>query len=370
MTFSEPTSSDQSDSFRSLPLSSFQIAHRVISKDSGAFIIAELSGNHNNDFDLALRTLRAAKKAGADAIKLQTYTADTITIDSDLPHFQTRAGGPWSGQTLYQLYSKAATPWEWHADLQKFATDLGLIFFSSPFDFSAVDFLEKLNVPAHKIASPEITDIPLIEYVAKTGKPVIISTGIAEEEDIRLAVDACRRMGNRQVALLKCTSAYPTPLEEVNLLMIPQMAERFGTVVGLSDHTVETLIPAASVALGGRIIEKHIILDRAMGGVDSSFSLEPVEFKAMVDEVRKLEQAFGTGTFELTEKQRGGRRMARSLFAVRDIEVDEEITPENVRSIRPGLGLPPKYYETLLGKRVLKDVKAGTPMSWDLVADD
>lgn len=348
-------------------MSHFQIADRVVSQDSGAFIIAELSGNHNNDFELAVRTFRAAKEAGADAIKLQTYTADTITIDCDLPHFQTRADGPWAGQSLHQLYAKAAMPWEWHSDLQKVATDLGMVFFSSPFDFTAVDFLESLDVPAHKIASPEITDIPLIEYVAKTGKAVIISTGIAEEEDIRLAVDACHRMGNRQVALLKCTTAYPTPLDQVNLLMIPEMAKRFGTVVGLSDHTMETVIPAASVALGGRIIEKHIILDRSLGGVDSSFSLEPAEFKAMVDEVRKVEQALGTGTFELTEKQRSGRRMGRSLFAVRDIAAGEVITPENVRSIRPGIGLHPKYYHELMGRRVCENIKRGEPLSWSLV---
>lgn len=264
-------------------------------------------------------------------------------------------------------YRLAPPPWEWHADLQKVAEDLGMVFFSSPFDFTAVDFLEGLNVPAHKIASPEITDIPLIEYVAKTGKPVIISTGIAEEEDIRLAVDACHRMGNRQVALLKCTTAYPTPLDQVNLLMIPEMAKRFGTVVGLSDHTMETVIPAASVALGGRIIEKHIILDRSMGGVDSSFSLEPAELKAMVDEVRKVEQALGTGTFELTEKQRSGRRMGRSLFAVRDIAAGEAITPENVRSIRPGIGLHPKYYHELMGKKAVLFIPKGSPFRWDHV---
>lgn len=345
-------------------MNSLQISDRLISKDSRAFIIAEISGNHNKDFDLAVRTIRAAKAAGADAIKLQTYTADTITIDCDLPHFQTRSDGPWAGQSLHQLYAKAATPWEWHADLQKVAAELGLVFFASPFDFSAVDFLEELKVPAHKIASPEITDIPLIEHVAKTGKPVLISTGIAEEEDIRLALDACRRMGNEQVALLKCTTAYPTPLDQVNLLLIPEMAKRFETVVGLSDHTMETVIPSASVALGGRIIEKHIIINRSMGGVDSSFSLEPTEFKAMVDEVRKLEKALGTGAFDLTEKQRSGRRMARSLFAVRDIDVDEEITPENVRSIRPGIGLHPKHYYEIMGSRSAVRISKGTGIQW------
>lgn len=347
----------------------FQIVDRVVSRDSPAFIIAELSGNHNNDFDLAVRTFHAAKQAGADAIKLQTYTADTITLDCDLPHFQARADGPWAGQNLHTLYSKAATPWEWHPELQEMAHDLGLVFFSSPFDFTAVDLLESLNVPAYKIASPEITDIPLIEYVAKTGKPVIISTGIATEEDIRLAIDACHRMGNHQIALLKCTTAYPTPLDQVNLLAIPELARRFGTVVGLSDHTMETSIPAASVALGGRIIEKHLILDRSLGGVDSSFSLEPAEFKAMVDEVRKIEQALGNGTLEPTEKQLNGRRMARSLFAVRDITPGEAISPENVRSIRPGSGMHPQHYQKLMGKVAVRYISKGTPMEWEFVGE-
>lgn len=346
-----------------------QIEGIDIGGQSPAFIIAELSGNHNGDFDLAVRTVRAAKEAGADALKLQTYTADSITLDCDLQHFQTRADSPWAGQSLHQLYTKAATPWEWHEDLQKVAMDLGLVFFSSPFDFAAVDFLEGMDVPAHKIASPEITDIPLIEYVAKTGKPLIISTGIAEEKDIQQAVDACYRMGNKQVALLKCTTAYPTPLDQVNLLMIPEMAKRFGTVVGLSDHTMETVIPAASVALGGRIIEKHLIVDRSMGGVDSSFSLEPAEFKAMVDAVRKVERASGTGSFELTGKQRGGRRMARSLFAVRDIPAGEAISPENVRSIRPGVGLHPKYYYDVMGRIASVAIAKGTPLEWSLIRE-
>jgi len=346
-------------------MKTIEIAGRTIGQDSHVFIIAELSANHNQDFDLAVKTLEAAKNAGADAIKLQTYRPDTITLDSDLPHFRTREDSPWAGQKLYDLYTKAYTPWEWHADLQKVARDLGLVFFSSPFDFTAVDLLEELQVPAYKIASPEITDVPLIESVSRTGKPVIISTGIAEEEDIRLAVDTCRRAGNDQLALLKCTTAYPTPLDEVNLLAIPTLARTFDTVVGLSDHTMETVVPVSSVALGGRIIEKHFILDRSLGGVDSSFSLNPAEFKTMVEEVRKTEKALGTGTLELTDKQRKGRRMARSLFAVRDIAEGEEVSRDNVRSIRPGLGLAPRYLSEILGRRARTAIPKGTPLSWD-----
>jgi len=268
---------------------------------------------------------------------------------------------------LYKLYQEAYTPWEWQPKLKQIAEDMGLICFSSPFDKTAVDFLEKMNIPAYKVASFEITDIPLIEYVATKGKPVIISTGIAELCDIEEAVNACKRMGNNQIALLKCTSAYPTPLEDVNLKTILNMAETFNTVVGLSDHTLEISVPIAAVALGAKIIEKHFILDRKLGGPDAAFSLEPEEFKIMVKAVREVEKALGKVSYELSEKTKKCREFSRSLFVVKDIKVGETLTEENVRSIRPGFGLLPKYLKDILGKKAKKDLKKGTPLTWDLI---
>jgi len=331
------------------------------------FIVAEMSANHLQKYELALKTIKAAKEAGADAIKLQTYTPDTITIDSDNEYFRIKQGTLWDGKTLYQLYQEAYTPWEWQPKLKKIAEDLGLICFSSPFDKTAVDFLEKMNVPAYKVASFEITDIPLIEYIASKGKPVIMSTGIATLSDIEEAISACKRMGNNQVVLLKCTSAYPAPLEEINLKIIPDMAEKFETVVGLSDHTLGISAPIASVALGAKIIEKHFILDRSLGGPDAAFSLEPDEFKAMVKGVREAEKALGKVSYELTEKMKKSREFSRSLFVVKDVKTGEIFTEENVRSIRPGYGLPPKYLKEIIGKKAKKDIKKGTPLNWDLV---
>ena len=324
----------------------------IIGKNSPCFIIAELSANHNGNLETALETVRAAKRAGADCIKLQTYTADTITIDSNKEDFIIK-GTIWEGKNLYKLYQEAYTPWEWHAEIMKVAQEEGLICFSSPFDPTSVDFLETLNVPAYKIASFEITDIPLIEYVASKGKPIIISTGIAEMEDIELALDACRRMGNNDIALLKCTSSYPAPIEEANMAMVKDFAERFGVISGLSDHTMGSTVPIVATCFGAKIIEKHFILDRAVGGPDASFSMNEHEFSDMVKAVREAEKAIGNIDYVLTEKQHKGRDFCRSLYVVEDIKAGDVITEKNVRSIRPGFGLHPKYLSKILGKKVI-----------------
>lgn len=344
-----------------------KIGNKSIGKNHPVFIIAELSANHLQNFDLAVDTIKAMKESGADAVKLQTYTPDTITIDSDNEYFQIDQGTLWDGKTLYQLYQEAYTPWEWQPKLKEIAEELGLICFSSPFDRTSVDFIEVMNVPAYKVASFEITDIPLIEYIASKGKPVIISTGIATLADIEEAVNACRRMGNDQIALLKCTSAYPAPLEESNLRTIPNLADTFNTVVGLSDHTLGISAPIASIALGAKIIEKHFILDRTMGGPDAAFSMEPDEFRSMVEAVRDVEKALGTVNYNLTEKTRKSREFSRSLFVVEDVKAGELFTVENVRSIRPGFGLHPRYLNELLGKKARQHLKKGTPMEWNLV---
>lgn len=332
------------------------------------FIIAELSANHCQNFDLAVETIKAMKDSGADAVKLQTYTADTITVDVDNEYFRIKQGTIWDNKTFYKLYQEAYTPWQWQPELKKMAEDLGLICFSSPFDKTAVDFLEKMEVPAYKVASFEITDIPLIEYIALKGKPVIISTGIATLSDIEEAVNACKRMGNNQIALLKCTSAYPAPLEDVNLRTIPNLSETFKAVVGLSDHTPGTSVPVAAVALGAKIIEKHFILDRNLGGPDAAFSLEPEEFKEMVEAVRAIEKALGEVSYELTDKMKKSREFSRSLFVVEDIRAGEIFTEKNIRSIRPGFGLHPKYFNKILGKKAKRDLSKGTPLDWDLIS--
>lgn len=334
--------------------------------DKKVFIIAELSANHNQNFQTAIDSIKAIKECGADAVKLQTYTPDTITIDCDNEYFQIKQGTIWDGTTLYQLYQKAYTPWEWQPELKKIAEELGLVCFSSPFDKTAVDFLENMNVPAYKIASFEITDIPLIEYAASKGKPMIISTGIATEEDIREAIDACKRMNNNQIALLKCTSSYPAPIEDANLNSIPYMKEKFDTVVGLSDHTTGIVAPVAAVALGARIVEKHFILDRKLGGPDAAFSLEPAEFKNMVEGIRNAEKALGKAAIEINDKIKKSRTFARSLFVVKDIKAGEPLTEENVRSIRPSHGLHPKYLKQIIGKKAKTDIKKGTPLKWEL----
>jgi len=345
----------------------FKIGNRKVGGNNPVFIIAELSANHGHDFDIAAKTIRAMKKSGADAVKLQTYTADTITIDSDREEFKIKQGTIWDGTTLYKLYKEAYTPWEWQPKLKKIAEDLGMVCFSSPFDKTAVDFLEKMDVPAYKVASFEITDIPLIEYMASKNKPIIISTGIAELEDIKEAIEACKRMGNTQIALLKCTSAYPAPFEEMNLRTIPDMAEKFEVIVGLSDHSKGIEMPVAAVSLGAKIIEKHFILDKKIGGADASFSLEAEEFRTMVAAVRNTEKALGKVTYTLTEKSKISREFCRSLFVVSDIKKGEMFTENNIRSIRPGFGLPPKHLGDILGKRSKVVLKKGMPLSWSAI---
>lgn len=331
------------------------------------FIIAELSANHGSDIAIAKQTIKAAKEAGADAIKIQTYTPDTITIDSSKEYFQLTQGTIWDGRTLYNLYQEAYTPWEWHQELIDYAKELDIICFSSPFDPTAVDLLESLDVPAYKIASFEITDLPLIEYAASKQKPIIISTGIATMQEIEEAVAVCKRVGNEQIILLKCTSAYPSKIEDANLLTMKNMKQTFGVEVGLSDHTLGITVPVVSVALGASVIEKHFILDKQIGGPDASFSLEPHEFKAMVDAVREAEQALGRIDYQLNEKKVKSREFSRSLFVVKDIQAGEVFTTEHVRSIRPGHGLAPKYITSIIGRVARTDIERGTPMSWDLM---
>jgi pseudaminic acid synthase len=330
------------------------------------FIIAELSANHGHKLEVAVETIRAAKRAGADAIKLQTYTADTLTIDCDNEYFTIKEG-LWKGRTLYDLYKEAYTPWEWHEELFRVAEKEGLQCFSTPFDKTAVDFLEQFNPPAYKIASFEIQDIPLIEYTASKGRPMIMSTGISELEDIELAVQTCRDAGNNDITLLKCTSSYPAPIEEANLSTIPDLKERFGVEVGLSDHTLGIVAPVVAVTLGARVIEKHFILDKSIGGPDASFSLDEKEFTEMVKAVRQAEQAIGKVTYELTEKVKDSRKFSRSLFVVKDIKKGEKFTEDNVRSIRPGYGLHPKYLKEVIGKIAKVDIAKGTPLNFNLL---
>ncbi len=338
-----------------------KIANFKIGKQK-TFIIAELSANHNGSLKVALETIKAAKRAGADAIKLQTYTADTITIDCNKEDFIIK-GTIWDGQKLYDLYKQAYTPWEWHKELFDTAKNEGLICFSSPFDFTAVDLLENLNAPAYKIASFEITDIPLIEYAAKKGKPMIMSTGVAEKEDIKLAVETCRKVGNNDIVLLKTTSQYPAKIEDANLAMIPQIAKDFNVVAGLSDHTLGITVPIVATTLGAKVIEKHFILNKSVGGVDSSFSLDEKEFTEMVNAVRDAEKSIGKIDYSLSEKAIKSRNFSRSLYVVKDIKKGDILTEENVRSIRPGYGLHPKYYKEILGKKVLKDLGKGDALN-------
>ena len=315
-------------------------------------IVAEMSANHNGKKETAIETVRAAKRAGADAVKLQTYRADTITLRCDKPDFIINEGSIWDGQYFYDLYEQAYTPWEWHEELFHVAKEEGLICFSSPFDKTAVDMLEALDCPVYKIASFEITDIPLIEYAASKHKPMVLATGIATEEDIQLAVEACRRMGNNDITVLKCTSSYPAPVEEANLCMIRDLAERFQVKSGLSDHTLGSVSPIVAVTQGASMIEKHFILNRSIGGPDCSFSMEEKDFAQMVKDVRMAELSLGKTTYELTEKMRGSRSASRSLYVAEDMKAGEVITERNVRSVRPGFGLHPKYLKDILGKNV------------------
>ena len=342
------------------------ISGREISQNSPVFIIAELSANHGGKIEIAKKTIKAAAQTGADAIKLQTYTADTITLDCDNDYFQIKQDTLWDGQTLHSLYEKAYMPWEWQAELKAYAESLGLICFSSPFDKTAVDFLESIDVPAYKIASFEITDIPLIEYVASKGKPVIISTGIAEKNDIQEALDACHRMNNKEIILLKCTSAYPAPLKEANLLTIPDLAKEFDVIAGFSDHTLGITAPVTAVALGAKVIEKHFILDRSIGGPDASFSLDAEQFTQMVNAVRDTEKMLGKVTYELSEKSKKSREFSRSLFITENVKTGDVVSENNIRSVRPGYGLHPKYYKEILGKMFSKDLSKGTPLKWEM----
>jgi pseudaminic acid synthase len=342
------------------------INDRKVGNGHPVYIIAEMSANHNQDFGRAVKIIEAAKEAGADAVKLQTYTPDTITIDYDNEYFRIK-GTIWEGKTLYELYGDAYTPWEWQPKLKQVADKLGLHLFSSPFDHTAVDFLEGMKVPAYKVASFELVDLPLLSKIAATGKPIIMSTGMATISEIDEAVQTVRNAGVKQIALLKCTSAYPALPEEANLNTIPHLAQAFGVVAGLSDHTLGSAVAVASVALGACIVEKHFTLSREDAGPDSSFSMEPKEFKRMVKYIRTVEKALGKVSYKITEKQKDSRVFRRSLFAVKDIRKGEKFTEENIRSIRPGNGLHTRYFKAVLGKKARKNLKKGTPLKWDFI---
>ncbi len=341
---------------------------KIISQSSPTFIIAEMSANHNGDFEKAIEIIRVAKECGADAIKLQTYRADTITLDCNRDDFLIPSESPWEKhRTLFSLYEKAHTPWEWHEALFQEAIKQGIEIFSSPFDTTAVDFLENLGVIAYKVASPEITDIPLLKKIASTQKPIILSTGVAELEDISLAVQTLRQEGCSDIILLKCTTAYPAPPEEINLRTITHMAETFECLTGISDHTLGIGIPVAAVALGAKVIEKHFVLDNTENSVDAFFSLDPSGFKEMVDEIRKVEKALGKVTYDLTESARKNIRGRRSLYISKSILAGECLTLDHIKSVRPGFGLHPKYQETIIGESVNQDLKRGDRLSWDVI---
>jgi len=343
------------------------VDYGYVGEGEPCFIVAEMSANHNQDFDNAVEIIRAAKRAGADAVKIQTYTPDTITIDSRDELFFISEESTWAGKNLYDLYGEAFTPWEWQPQLKSIAEELGLIFFSSPFDYTAIDFLEKMKVPAHKIASFELVDLPLIKYAASKGKPLVMSTGMASREEIEEAVAAAREEGNSQIVLLKCVSAYPAAPDEMNLRTILDLKERFQCPVGLSDHSLGHEVALAAVVLGANMIEKHLTLSRGDGGPDSSFSMEPDEFKKMVKAIRTVESALGKVSYEPTEKESVNKQFRRSLFTVKKIKKGEKFTELNIRSIRPASGLPPKYFENIIGKEAAYDIKAGSPMTWDYV---
>ena len=335
--------------------------------NSKCMIIAEISANHDGDIEIAKETIRAAKRAGADAIKMQTYTPETITLNCTNDDFKVQGGTIWDGKFLHDLYQEASLPWEWHEELFNLAKEEGLICFSTPFDFTAVDFLEQLNCPIYKVASFEITDIPLIEYIAEKRKPIIMSTGIALYDDIKLAVETCRKVGNNDITILKCTSSYPAPIEEANLLMMQKIAQDFNVKVGLSDHTTGNLVPVLAVANGASVIEKHFKLNDNVGGPDASFSINEQEFKFLVDEVRKAELVMGIDSYDLSPKQILGRRYGRSLYVSKDIKSGGVLTENNIKSVRPSFGLHPKYYQEVIGKTVNKDLKKGDRLSLDLI---
>jgi N-acetylneuraminate synthase len=339
---------------------------RPIGHGHATYIIAEMSGNHNQDFEQAVKILEAAREAGADAVKVQTYTPDTITIDCDNEYFRIN-GTMWEGRNLYDLYGEAYTPWDWQPKLQEVAHGLGLDFFSTPFDETAVDFLEAMEVPAYKIASFETVDLPLLRRVARTGKPIIMSTGMATLAEIDEAVSAIRDAGGSQLALLKCTSAYPSPPEEMNLRTVPHLSQAFSVPVGLSDHTIDLAVPVTAVALGACIIEKHFTLSRTVPGPDTPFSLEPREFKAMVQAVRTVEKALGTVHYGLSGRDMASRALRPSLYVVHDMKAGEMFTAENVRSIRPGHGLHTRYLPAVIARHATRDIPRGTPLAWDMV---
>lgn len=345
----------------------FKIGQHDIGSNNPCYIIAEMSANHLMDEERAHRIVEAAAEAGADALKLQTYTPDTITLNCDDEPFQITQGTIWDGTTLHALYEEAYTPWEWQASLKKHAEDLGMDCFSSPFDLTSVDFLEKIGVEAYKVASFEITDIPLIQSIAKTGKPIIFSTGIARLEDIERALRICRESGNDLISLLKCVSAYPAPYNGMNLRTIPNLEETFNVVPGLSDHSLGNEVAIASVALGAKIVEKHLTLSRSDGGADAAFSMEPEEFKSMVDAIRNTEAALGHVSYELSPKQVKSREHSRSLFVCEPIKAGEQFTSNNIRSVRPAFGLHTRYFDDILGSVASRDLKYGEPLSWDMV---
>ena len=341
------------------------IKERQVSSSDPVYVIAEMSANHNRNYQKAEEIIRAAKDCGADAVKIQTYTPDTITIDCRNEYFSIK-GNIWEGQNLYQLYQEAYTPWEWQPSLKHLANDLGLDFFSSPFDHTAVDFLEKMEVPAYKIASFELIDIPLIKRIAQTGKPVILSTGMASLGEIEEAITTLNQNGCRQIVLLKCTSAYPAPPETMNLRTLPHLAQAFHLPVGLSDHTLGSAVPVAAVSLGACVVEKHLCISRDEPGPDAAFSMEPQEFRQMVRDIRTVEKALGKVNYTATEKEKANRTLRRSLFAVADISKGERLTGKNIRSIRPGAGLHPRYLETVIGKKAIIRIQKGTPLDWKL----
>ncbi|MCR8744765.1 pseudaminic acid synthase [Romboutsia lituseburensis] len=344
-----------------------KIENFTIDNNSSCFIIAELSANHGHDIEIAKKTIKSAKECGANAIKLQTYTPDTMTIDCNNEYFKIKKGTLWDGKTLYNLYKEAYTPWIWQRELKEYAEGLGLICFSTPFDKSAVDFLESLSVGAYKIASFEITDIPLIRYAASKKKPMIISTGIATLEEIEDVIYACKDEGNSKIILLKCTSEYPAKAEDANLKTMYDMKNKFDVEVGVSDHSLGIEVPTVAVCLGAKVIEKHFILDKSIGGPDCEFSLEPKDFKYMVDSIRNVEKIIGNVHYEKDNGSNKNREFARSLFIVKDMKIGEILTEENVKSIRPGFGLKPKFYNNILGKKINKNVKKGTPLTFDLI---
>ncbi|BEE17199.1 pseudaminic acid synthase [Aeromonas enteropelogenes] len=346
-----------------------QIAHQSIGPTQPPYVIAELSANHNGNLERALAIMTAAKEAGASAVKLQTYRPDTITLKSDRPEFQIH-GGLWDGHSLYDLYEWAHTPWEWHQALFAKGCELGLTVFSSPFDFSAVDLLESLDCPAYKIASFELVDLPLIRYAAQTGKPLIMSTGMANEAEIAAAVEMALKHGNGQLALLHCVSGYPAPAAEYNLRAIPMLRQRFGVEVGLSDHTLGSATAIAATALGATLIEKHFTLARADGGPDCAFSMEPAELAELVASVNTAQAALGVADYQLTPSEQGNRAFRRSLYLVKEIAAGERLTEAHIKSVRPAIGLPPADYDRLLGKRVTRDMSANQPLDWEWIAQD